>query len=345
MLWRLLGDSNGLAVALRELGVVALFQRDDEMARRCSEESVDLCRRLGRQWDLALSLHNLAHAFLAPGQYRSALALLEESLSLFRSLQDAWGISAVMGGLGFIAGQQGDFATARARLEETLALRRIFADKWNMAETLNLLGEVMQRQGELEQASKLYCECLVLDHEVGDKARMALVLHHLGVIAHEQQQPERAVHLFAVSAALRDTASGDTFFTFTEASAYAQAIATVRAKLNEVLFVTGWREGQAMTLDEAISYALTEHRPVELSILTSADSPVTSSAPVNPAGLTIREIEVLRLLVQGLTYAQIADQLIVSRRTVNAHTTAIYSKLGVTSRAMATRLAVEQHLV
>lgn len=64
-----------------------------------------------------------------------------------------------------------------------------------------------------------------------------------------------------------------------------------------------------------------------------------------PAGLTGREIEVLRLLVQGLTYAQIADQLVVSRRTVNAHATSIYSKLGVTSRAMATRLAVEQHLV
>jgi DNA-binding NarL/FixJ family response regulator len=61
--------------------------------------------------------------------------------------------------------------------------------------------------------------------------------------------------------------------------------------------------------------------------------------------LTAREVEVLRLLVQGLTYAQIAERLIVSQRTVNAHASSIYSKLGVTSRAMATRLAVEQHLV
>jgi DNA-binding CsgD family transcriptional regulator len=61
--------------------------------------------------------------------------------------------------------------------------------------------------------------------------------------------------------------------------------------------------------------------------------------------LTKREVEVLRLLTQRLTDAEIADKLIISRRTVNAHVTSIYSKLGVTSRAMATRLAVEQRLV
>jgi DNA-binding NarL/FixJ family response regulator len=60
--------------------------------------------------------------------------------------------------------------------------------------------------------------------------------------------------------------------------------------------------------------------------------------------LTAREIEVLRLLAHGLTYAQIADKLVVSRRTVNTHAASIYSKLGVTSRAAATRFAIDQHL-
>ncbi len=41
----------------------------------------------------------------------------------------------------------------------------------------------------------------------------------------------------------------------------------------------------------------------------------------------------------------LADKLIVSKRTVNAHATSIYSKLGVTSRALVTRVAVEQNLV
>ena len=51
-----------------------------------------------------------------------------------------------------------------------------------------------------------------------------------------------------------------------------------------------------------------------------------------PADLSEREVEVLRHLAQGLTYAQIAEQLVISRRTVNGHVTSIYSKLGVASR-------------
>jgi DNA-binding CsgD family transcriptional regulator len=54
---------------------------------------------------------------------------------------------------------------------------------------------------------------------------------------------------------------------------------------------------------------------------------------------------VLRLLVQRLTYAEIADKLIISRRTVNAHVTSIYGKLGVMAREAAIRFAVEHHLV
>jgi DNA-binding NarL/FixJ family response regulator len=67
------------------------------------------------------------------------------------------------------------------------------------------------------------------------------------------------------------------------------------------------------------------------------------SAPIEE--LTTREADVLRLLVQGLTYVQIAEQLVISPRTVDAHLRAIYGKLGVRSRHEAARLAVERHLV
>jgi DNA-binding NarL/FixJ family response regulator len=55
-------------------------------------------------------------------------------------------------------------------------------------------------------------------------------------------------------------------------------------------------------------------------------------------------VEVLRLLAQGWTDAQIAQHLAISPRTVNRHTTSIYSKIGVSSRGAATRYALEQHL-
>ena len=68
-------------------------------------------------------------------------------------------------------------------------------------------------------------------------------------------------------------------------------------------------------------------------------------SPTSPAGLTAREVEVLRLLATGLTDAQIAEQLVLSLHTVHAHLRTIYSKLGVTSRSAATRYAFEHQLV
>ena len=65
----------------------------------------------------------------------------------------------------------------------------------------------------------------------------------------------------------------------------------------------------------------------------------------NSFGLTAREIEVLRLVTQGLTTNQIAEQLMISPRTADAHLRSIYSKLEVTSRAAATRSAIEHKLI
>jgi DNA-binding NarL/FixJ family response regulator len=63
-----------------------------------------------------------------------------------------------------------------------------------------------------------------------------------------------------------------------------------------------------------------------------------------PAGLTAREVEVLRLLAGRLSNQQVADKLVLSPRTVHAHISSIYSKLAVTSRSAATRYAIEHHL-
>lgn len=68
-------------------------------------------------------------------------------------------------------------------------------------------------------------------------------------------------------------------------------------------------------------------------------------SPTFPNGLTEREVEVLRLLARGLTDAQIAETLVISPRTVNAHLRSIYTKLNVTSRNAAARYAFKQKLV
>ena len=80
-------------------------------------------------------------------------------------------------------------------------------------------------------------------------------------------------------------------------------------------------------------------------LLVSPPARAAVPPPASAAGLTPRELDVLRLLAQGLTSAQIAEQLVISLVTVNFHVRSIYSKLAVTSRSAATRYALEHHLV
>ena len=75
-----------------------------------------------------------------------------------------------------------------------------------------------------------------------------------------------------------------------------------------------------------------------------SSAPPAKRLPTYPGGLTAREVEVLRLIAQGLTDAQVADQLVISHHTVNSHLKAIYGKIGVSSRSAATRYAIEHHL-
>jgi DNA-binding CsgD family transcriptional regulator len=83
----------------------------------------------------------------------------------------------------------------------------------------------------------------------------------------------------------------------------------------------------------------------DATVSITLSSPKTPPTTSTPAGLTTRELEVLRLVASGLTDAQVAEKLVLSPRTVSTHLTSIYSKLGVNSRTAATRFAVEHGLI
>ncbi len=63
-----------------------------------------------------------------------------------------------------------------------------------------------------------------------------------------------------------------------------------------------------------------------------------------PAGLTAREIEVLRLIARGLSAKQIAQELVISRKTARNHVQHIYAKAGVSNRAQASLFAARHGL-
>jgi DNA-binding NarL/FixJ family response regulator len=107
----------------------------------------------------------------------------------------------------------------------------------------------------------------------------------------------------------------------------------VRAHLGEAAFARSLAEGRGLTAEDllAIPHPAAPGAP----------------APVLPAleSLTPRETEVLALLAEGLSNPQIAERLVVSRRTVDAHLQHVYDKLGVHSRDAAVRAAQDLGLI
>ncbi len=115
---------------------------------------------------------------------------------------------------------------------------------------------------------------------------------------------------------------------------YERSLSAARVHLGERAFAAAWAQGRSMTSEQAL--AAQGQKPIPTTTLIPP--------PPYPAGLTAREVEVLRLVAGGLTDVQVAEKLVLSPRTVHAHISSIYSKLGVTSRSAATRYAIEHHL-
>ena len=190
---------------------------------------------------------------------------------------------------------------------------------------------------DFEEAEKLFEEGLALERRLKYKTVVFFHLIGLAAVATHRDRLRRAAKLYAASEALREAAGLSLKPIAKHSYDYEGYLATVRAGLEDPDFDAAWSEGLAMSLEQAIEYALSEEG-------SSATQPSSLSAPEHPAGLTSREVEVLGLVSTGMTSAQIAAELFLSTRTVETHLTSIYHKLGVTSRAGATRFALEHGL-
>jgi len=332
--------------ALYILGRLSRMEGNYAGAVTFFEESLALFRALGQQHDIALVLSGLGLTVLYLGEYERATAFCEESLALARELGDARGIASWLTNLGIVMLVRGDVKLAQELCEESLAIRRKLGYKGGCAHTLAVLGRIALDQGEYERSTACYKESLTLRQETGEKEGIAAALEGLAAVAGMQGQPVRAARLFGAASSLR-TMLGAPLPPIDRLS-YEQTVAAVRAQLDEPAFAAAWTEGQAMTLEEALAEAVQLRAREHISPTTlpaPRETPSTYPSRGNPFGLTAREIEVLRLLTQGLTTTHIAEQLMISPRTADAHVRSIYRKLEVTSRAAATRAAIEHKLV
>jgi ATP/maltotriose-dependent transcriptional regulator MalT len=227
-------------------------------------------------------------------------------------------------------------------LENSLAIDKQFGTE---AEDIHIaLGRLLVLQGDVAAARHHYQESLTLLFEQNVcKENIAASLEGLAALEAGQGAPSLAARLWGAAEALRE-AIGAPIYPVYRAS-YEQAIAQARATLGEQTFRNAWAEGRSMTPEQVLATPHTTQVPAQVPP-TSPSPAAPAEKPVTfPAGLTAREVEVLRLIAQGWTDAQIAEHLVISPRTVNHHTTSLYSKLNVFSRAAATRYAHEHNLL
>jgi len=128
-------------------------------------------------------------------------------------------------------------------------------------------------------------------------------------------------------------------------------LSEARRQFGEENFAALRDEGKRMTPEQALKAegrtSLLKQASKDIIAPTAAKHQLVLSSPSSklPEQLTVREIEVIRLVAEGLTNKQIAERLVISPSTVDTHIQSIYNRLGISSRSAATRYANKHHFL
>jgi predicted ATPase/DNA-binding CsgD family transcriptional regulator len=380
-LYRELGDMADMAGPLGVLAIVKEAQGEYTRARSLFEECLARYSEAGNKPDRAVVLCNLAILYREQGEYDKACSCAEEGLALFKELEDNQGISYALfilgdvlfvsqrgkaavapvleeclaltkvGGLRYgethallaeFALSQGDLVTARSFNEISLAYYRTTDQRANIPDALLIWGRIAAAQGDYAAAQAFYEESLALAREMGFQRKLPFVLEALANVVSARGELVWAARLWGTAEALRNAMG--TLIPPVHRTDYERSVAAARAQLGQKAFAAAWAEGCTMTLDQVL--ASLEPSPLAEPVSVASTPAVKPPPPaIYPNELTEREVEVLRLVAQGLTNAQIAEQLVITVHTTNNHVKSILSKLGVPTRTAATRFAFEHKLV
>jgi len=298
---------------------------------------MELSRRVGRDPQVEAYAHTgFGLVATARGDFEAATEHLEGALSLLQESGEEGMAAQAHTWLGMVLLLQGDREQAGQRFEEGLALGRRIGDRVPIYQALFRLGQLALTRSDYDLAARRFSEGIVPSKEMGDQVNIALFLEGLSVVAGSQGHDERSECLFGAAEVIIEAIGVRRYKDYQpNSSLYERTLTAVRSRLGKEGFEEARAEGRAMDFERAVEHALSEED----------QAPPTASGPEYPGGLSAREAEVLRLVAQGMTNAQVAQELFLSPRTVNAHLNSVYHKLEVTTRSAATRYAVEHGLV
>ena len=329
-LYRALGDKIGVLKSLGQLSRITYFQDDQTakhafMAEAASliEDMPDSAAKAGAYTDLALAMR-----YFSAGQIQPEVArYLAESERIHRVLNNQAGVALAALHQAVLSVFEGDYTLAAARFDEAERLARELGDT-RLLSRLAARALLDLREGDFATARRRLEDSLQQDRN-RDDLHLPVKLNILAVILHGQGLEVWSARVFGLAEAWIRTGQTNAEEAVLQFLRIGDVRAEVRAQLGDEVFAREIAAGQRLSLDELLAIPQPQ-----------------GAAPAAPSeSLTAREIEVLHMLAQELSNPQIAERLVVSRRTVDAHLRSIYDKLGVKSRDAAIRVAREQGLM
>jgi predicted ATPase/DNA-binding NarL/FixJ family response regulator len=294
---------------------------------RYIELTAEVAERYGaeRGYGLASFVDGLQSA----GRVKEALALTEQSVAAARALGNPYWIAYAL----WIAGMafsRSDSRRALAAWDEGVAFVREHRVDFFEGFLARDAARLHTSDGEPEAALVLFGDAIASFHRAGNVPQLIITLASVPALFERLERFEAAATL--LGAMSRHESS------FRHVPELAELEGRLATKLGAERTRESVAEGSAFSLDAAAVYARQQ-------IDVARHDPRPRVREPRPGGLSRRELEVLRLLAGGRASADIANELFISTRTAEHHIQNIYTKIGVSNRASATRWAVTHQVV
>jgi DNA-binding CsgD family transcriptional regulator len=310
------------ALGLGYLGYALAHMGEADAAREVGEAGIAIADDLGFDLVATLGYGALVFAAMARGDAEAVRAATDALAERYGAVPSGAVGPSLMLEVGWyqIADAHlaaGDLAAARQYADQAVATAVRLSSKGYLAAALLVSARVAAAEGAVELAHDDVCQALAYARDTESRIGIVDLLECLGGLARGAEDQLKPVRLLGAADTLRQQ-TGYQRFGLHQAR-YDATVTKLRAALGEHAFLQAWTEGAALTLDDAVSYALRGRGE-------------RGRPSVGWLSLTRAELDVARLVAEGLPNKEIADRLFVSPRTVQTHLTHMYGKLGVTSR-------------
>jgi predicted ATPase/class 3 adenylate cyclase len=241
------------ARALNGASVLVGTTGDTATERLFAEQGLALNRVLGDRWGAAYSTFLLGGNAASAADFERARPLLEEALERFREVGDDQYVLLVTDSLAWTYGELGDGERRRALHEEVLGQARAQSNELLVALQLDQLAIFAADEGNVDGALSMLKESLQISRDFSDRSAIADTLGYFAAVLVAAGRAEEAARLLASAQALHEEFGSSGAWPAKENE---EALGRIRAQLEETAFAEAWAQGQALTVDEAVAFAL-----------------------------------------------------------------------------------------